>query len=84
MEPAGDSGWRRAVARRGQTTFEWLEGGQLLLERSAVEMPEAPNGICVYGRHAANRTGNSIEGRWEYDEGNGWQTDFDLVYTRVR
>jgi hypothetical protein len=27
--------------------------------------------------------GNSIEGRWEYDEGNGWQTDFDLVYTRV-
>jgi hypothetical protein len=22
--------------------------------------------------------------RWEYDEGNGWQTDFDLVYTRVR
>ena len=28
--------------------------------------------------------GNSIEGRWEYDEGNGWQTDFDLVYTRVR
>jgi hypothetical protein len=22
-----------------QTTFEWLEGGQLLLERSAVEMP---------------------------------------------
>ena len=24
---------------------------------------------------------NSIEGRWEYDEGNGWQTDFDLVYT---
>jgi hypothetical protein len=47
-------------------------------------MPEAPNGICVYGRHAANRTGNSIEGRWEYDEGNGWQTDFDRVYTRVR
>ena len=28
--------------------------------------------------------GNSIEGRWEYDEGNGWQSDFDLVYTRVR
>jgi hypothetical protein len=48
-----------------EATFEWLEGGQLLLERSAVEMPEAPNGICVYGRHAANRTGNSIEGRWE-------------------
>lgn len=48
---------------------------------STVEMPDAPNGVCVYGRDAANRTGNSIEGRWEYDEGNGWQTDFDLVHT---
>ena len=28
--------------------------------------------------------GNRIEGRWEYDEGDGWKTDFDLVYTRVR
>jgi hypothetical protein len=43
-----------------QTTFEWLEGGQLLLERSAVEMP-----LGLRRR-------------------NGWQTDFDLVYTRVR
>ena len=28
--------------------------------------------------------GNKIEGRWEYEAGEGWQTDFDLVYTRVR
>lgn len=75
--PVGDEPW----PGEAQTTFEWLEGGQLLLERSTVEMPEAPNGVCVYGRDAANRTGNSIEGRWEYDEGNGWQTDFDLVHT---
>ncbi len=28
--------------------------------------------------------GNTIDGRWEIDEGDGWKTDFDLVYTRVR
>jgi len=28
--------------------------------------------------------GNTIEGRWEVDEGDGWRTDFDLVFTRVR
>ena len=28
--------------------------------------------------------GNTIEGRWEIDEGDGWRTDFDLVYTRVK
>jgi hypothetical protein len=27
--------------------------------------------------------GNRIKGRWEYDEGDGWRADFDLVYTRV-
>jgi hypothetical protein len=39
-----------------QATFEWLEVGQLLLERSAVEMPEAPDGVSVYGCDAANGT----------------------------
>ena len=118
--PAGDEPW----PGEAQTTFEWLEGGQLLLERSTVELPEAPNGVCVDGCDAANRThcqlctggrnvcrvyqmsigngewtlwragepvdqrfsedGNSIEGRWECDEGNGRQSNFDLVYTRAR
>jgi hypothetical protein len=110
-------------------TFEWLEGSdkRLLVERSTVEMPEAPDGVCVIGCDAANGTyyqlysddrgvcrvyemsigdgewklwregepfaqrftakisedGNRIEGRWEADEGDGWKTDFDLVYTRV-
>lgn len=27
--------------------------------------------------------GNMIEGRWEYDQGDGWKTDFDLVDARV-
>jgi hypothetical protein len=122
--PAGGEPW----PGEAKATFEWLEGGQLLLERSTVEMPEAPDGVCIYGCDAANGTyyqlytddrnvcrvyqmsigkgewklwrdgepfnqrftatisedGNRIEGRWEYDEGDGWKTDFDLVYTRVR
>src|SRR5215204_1217104 len=98
-----------------KSTFEWLEGGQLLLERSTVETPEAPDGVCVYGCDAANGSyyqmsigngewklwregepfnqrftatisddGDKIEGRWEYDEGDGWKTDFNLVYSRLR
>jgi hypothetical protein len=39
-----------------RATFEWLEGEQLLFERSTIEMPEAPNGVCVYGCDAANGT----------------------------
>ena len=30
-----------------------------------------------------SESGNRIEGRWELDEGDGWKTDFDLIYTRV-
>ena len=40
-------------------TFEWMEGArgnQLLIERSTVEMPEAPDGVSVYGCDAANGT----------------------------
>jgi hypothetical protein len=110
-------------------TFEWLEGSdnRLLIERSTVEMPEAPDGVCVIGCDAARGTYyqlytddrnvcrvyemsmgngewklwregepfnqrftakisedcNRIEGRWEADEGDGWKTDFDLIFTRV-
>jgi hypothetical protein len=28
--------------------------------------------------------GNTIEGRWETRTDSGWESDFDLVYTRVR
>jgi hypothetical protein len=39
-----------------KATFEWLEGSdnRLLVERSTVEMPEAPNGVCVMGCDAAS------------------------------
>jgi hypothetical protein len=50
--PAGGEPW----PGEAQASFEWLEGGQLLLERSTVEMPEAPDGVRVYGCDAANLT----------------------------
>jgi len=111
-------------------TFEWMEGArgnQLLIERSTVEMPEAPDGVSIIGCDAANgryfqlytddrnvcrvyemsigdgewklwregepfaqrftgrfsEDGKTIEGRWEYDEGDGWKTDFDLIFRRI-
>jgi hypothetical protein len=123
--PPGGEPW----PGEARATFEWLEGtdNRLLIERSTVEMPEAPDGVCVIGCDAAKGTyyqlytddrnvcrvyemsigngewklwregepfnqrftakisedGNRIEGRWEADEGDGWKTDFDLIYTRV-
>ncbi len=40
------------------TTFEWLEGSdkRLLIERSTIEMPEAPDSVCVIGCDAAKGT----------------------------
>jgi len=37
------------VEAEGRTTFEWLEGGGFLIERSSVDRPEFPNAICVIG-----------------------------------
>ena len=118
--PPGGEPW----PGEARATFEWLEGSEarLLIERSTVEMPEAPNACCVIGRYyqlytddrnvcrvyemtigggewtllregepfnqrftsRISEDGNTIEGRWEIDEGDGWRTDFDLVYTRVK
>jgi hypothetical protein len=123
--PPGGEPW----PGEARATFGWLEGSdnRLLVERSTVEMPEAPDGVFVIGCDAANGTyyqlytddrgvcrvyemsigngewklwregepfnqrftakisedGNRIEGRWEADEGDGWKTDFDLIFTRV-
>jgi hypothetical protein len=114
-----------------EITYEWLEGSdrRLLVERSWVEMPEAPNSVCVFGCDAANgryfqlytddrgvcrvyevsigggelriwRDGEPfsqrfhgkfsedsyrIDARWEAaKDGTNWETDFDLVFTRVQ
>lgn len=121
--PPGGEPW----PGEARASFEWMADGRLMLERSEIEMPEAPNGICVIGCDAAKGTytqlytddrnvcrvyemsigdgewklwreggpfnqrftgrftddGNTIEGRWEIDEGDGWRTDFDLIYRRV-
>jgi len=33
----------------GRVTFEWLEGAPLLIERSHVDMPAAPDSVAVIG-----------------------------------
>lgn len=40
----------------GRATFAWHESGAHLVERSTVELPEAPNGISIMGCDAANGT----------------------------
>ena len=52
--PPGGEPW----PGEARVTFEWLEGSdrRLMVERSTVEMPEAPDGICVIGCDAANGT----------------------------
>jgi hypothetical protein len=39
-----------------RATIEWHESGAHLVERSTVEMPEAPDGISITGCDAANGT----------------------------
>jgi hypothetical protein len=121
--PPGGEPW----PGEARASFEWLEGAQLLVHRWTIEMPEAPDGVCIYGCDAASGTyyqlytddrnvcrvyqmsigggewklwregepfdqrfaatisddGNTIAGRWEINEGDGWRTDFDLTYRRV-
>ena len=33
----------------GRVVFEWMEGGRFLIERWAVSLPEAPDGIAIIG-----------------------------------
>ena len=112
-----------------RSTIEWLDSDAHIIQRSTIEMPEAPNGISVMGCDAANGTyyqlysddrgvcrvyemsigadgwrlwregdpfpqrftstfeddGDTIAGRWEKaEDGTTYETDFDLIYRRVR
>lgn len=40
----------------GRTTFEWHESGAHLVQRSTVELPEAPDNVSIIGCDAANGT----------------------------
>jgi hypothetical protein len=39
-----------------RTTFEWHDSGAHLVQRSSVDVPQAPNGISIIGCDAANGT----------------------------
>lgn len=48
--PGGDS-WPGG----GRCTFEWHASGAHLVPRTAVELPEAPDSLCIIGCDGANR-----------------------------
>ena len=40
----------------GRSTFEWHPSGAHLVQRTVVELPEAPDSLCIIGCDAANGT----------------------------
>jgi hypothetical protein len=50
--PPGGQPW----PGEGRATFEWHESGAHLIQRTMVDMPEAPDGISIIGCDAANST----------------------------
>jgi hypothetical protein len=112
----------------GKVTFVWLDGAPLLIMRTHVSLPEAPDSVAVIGCDGSNGTyyqlytddrdvqriykmslldgvwrlwrdgepfsqrftgtiaedGRTIAGRWERaGDGETWEADFDLNYTKV-
>ena len=50
--PPGGESW----PGEARATIEWHDSGAHVVERSTVEMPEAPNGVSIMGSDAANGT----------------------------
>ena len=50
--PGDDEPWPGG----GETTFEWHDSRQHLVQRSTVELPEAPDSVSIIGCDAANGT----------------------------
>ena len=50
--PGDDEPWPGG----GRTTFEWHDSRQHLVQRSTVELPEAPDSVSIIGCDAANST----------------------------
>jgi hypothetical protein len=44
----------------GRATFVWHDLRRFLIERSTVDLPESPDGVCVIGCDAANGTYTSV------------------------
>jgi hypothetical protein len=76
-----------AGSSRGACSI-WVWSNELRLMSSVVvgEEKRLFDGVDMHAPEPAtiSEDGNKIEGRWEYDKGDGGKTDFDLVYTRVR
>ncbi|MGH3503978.1 MAG: hypothetical protein ACRDQA_24245 [Nocardioidaceae bacterium] len=54
--PPGGPAWQAEAS----TTIEWHESGSQLVQRSTVDMPEAPDGVSIIGCDAANGTYDSL------------------------
>ncbi len=112
----------------GRVSFAWLDGAPLVIMRTHVDAPGAPDSVAVIGCDGPNATycqlytddrdvqriyqmslgdrawklwrggepfaqrfsgtfsadGTTITGRWERaDDGEAWEADFDLTYTKV-
>jgi hypothetical protein len=122
--PPGGEPW----PGEARAVIAWHESGAHLMQRTEIDLPEAPNTISVIGCDAGNGTyfqlyaddrgvcrvyemsidergwrlwregepfaqrfvasfedgGATIRGRWEKDEGGGFETDFELIYRRPR
>jgi hypothetical protein len=124
--------WRiEAFGGSGRAVFEWTLDGAFLMQRTEVDLPEAPStmsvialgpeggftqhyfdsrgvvrtysmtfgdGLWTLARESEDLSpldfrqrymgrfkeeGRRIEGAWEIDEGEKWEKDFDLTYTRL-
>ena len=50
--PPGGEPWPGDI----RSTFEWIEDGNFLLQRSHADLPEAPDGVSIYGCDGGNGT----------------------------
>jgi hypothetical protein len=48
---------------RAVTTFEWTLGGAFLLQRSEVDLPEAPDALCLIGADGDHFTQHWFDSR---------------------
>ena len=60
---------------RGTSSFAWLKGGVVLLQRSSMEAPEFPDAIVFYGADA--ETGRLVAHSWD---SRGVVREFDLSF----
>lgn len=84
---------------RARASFEWALGGQFILQRTAIEIPEAPDGLCVIAANSADFTpvafaqrfigtlsgdGATIQGRWETMPPGGSTWEHDFDLTYAK